>query len=223
MSTYGDATIELVNSVFDQGAQHIVLLMRHSAREFSPDKHDMLNPLTDEGRSLSIRLGEQLPKAVLLRAYSSPVERCIETADLIMRGHRDKQGKITRNRPIEALGVFYVLDQMRMFMAMREAGGMIAFLEAWFADKVPADVMIPAQLAAQMVFDVAASKLSQVIETPQLDVLVSHDLTLFTVRDRLLQQAAVDYPVEFLDGLAIYEKDGRRFLQSSHGPAKVIE
>ena len=49
----GDSTVELVKEVSDRGVDYIVLLMRHSAREYAPGKHDLLNPLTDEGRVLA--------------------------------------------------------------------------------------------------------------------------------------------------------------------------
>ena len=81
---------------------------------------------------------------------------------------------------------------------------------------------MPAELAARLVFDFAAANLDRPIQLPQLDVLVSHDMTIFTVRDRLLNQAVADFPVEFLDGLIIFEKDGIRFLQSHHGKPRQI-
>ncbi len=222
MSEFGDSTLNLINEVLDDGAQHIVVLVRHSAREFIEGKNDMLNPLTDEGRELALRLGRLLPKSLLVRSYASPVERCIETAELILRGHDKEGGATTRNRPIEALGVFYILDQMRWYMAMRDNGGMVSTLGRWFEGKIPVDVMMPPDQAANLIFKVAAGKLDHPIQVPQLDVLVSHDMTVFTVRDRLLNQIVADYPVEFLDGLVIFEKDGKRFLQSHHGPARDI-
>ena len=84
MTDYGDATRELVRSVFEEGASHAALLMRHSAREFAPGRHDLENPLTDEGRELARQLGVGLPKNVLLRGYASPAERCLETAERML-------------------------------------------------------------------------------------------------------------------------------------------
>ena len=222
MTEFGDNTLDLVNCAYADGARHVVLLMRHSAREFAPDKHDLLNPLTKEGRTLSTRLGHLLPKELLLRGYASPAERCVDTANLILNGHSEKGGRVTRVRPVEALGVFYILDQMRMYKSMQAAGGQVPQLQAWFNRQIGTDVMMPAELAARLVFDFAAANLDRPIQLPQLDVLVSHDMTIFTVRDRLLNQAVADFPVEFLDGLIIFEKDGIRFLQSHHGKPRQI-
>ncbi len=60
---YGRGTVELLESALDSGADRVCLLMRHSAREFAPDVHDLVNPLTDEGREFSQRLGRWLPKS----------------------------------------------------------------------------------------------------------------------------------------------------------------
>jgi broad specificity phosphatase PhoE len=183
---YGRATLALIGDVFRDGADHVAALMRHSAREFEPGRHDLLNPLTDEGRVVAEDFGKALPKNLLVRGYASPAERCVETARLILKGHGDMGGRVTRHRPIEALGVFYVLDQMRMYRAMTAAAGQVAFLAHWFDGKVPPDVMMPADLAAKLVGRVVASKLAAPLERPQLDVCVSHDMSLYLVRDRLL-------------------------------------
>ena len=50
---YGITTAAMVNETFAQGVERGVLLMRHSAREFRRDIHDLENPLTDHGRGLA--------------------------------------------------------------------------------------------------------------------------------------------------------------------------
>lgn len=222
--TPGETTLELVNQLTDEGADHIVLLMRHSAREFEPGRHDLLNPLTDEGRELARMLGERLPKSLNIRGYSSPAERCIETADLIMAGHESAGGAVSRNRVMEALGVFYVLDQMKMYMAMQAAGGLTDFLNRWYAGQVGRDILMPPDLAAGIIAGLVAEKLEQGSTEPQLDLLVSHDFTLYTIKDRLLGQDSNSYPdVHFLDGIAFFRREGRHYIQSHHADAVALE
>jgi broad specificity phosphatase PhoE len=212
---FGDETLELVKEAFDRGVRHVVLLMRHSAREFEPGRHDLLNPLTEEGRELARRFGRELPKEIVVRGYASPAERCMETAQLILRGHAVKGGETTRHRPVEGLGVFYVLDQMKMYRAMTGAGGQVPFLESWYEGGVSSDVMIPAHTAASIVADVMREKLRQPLRAPQLDLCVSHDMTLYLVRNRLLNERAADYgEVRFLDGIQLYEHAGDTWLES---------
>ena len=93
---YGDSGIALVNGVLDKGVRHVVLLMRHSAREYAEGVHDAKNPLTEEGRALSLRFGENLPPNLLVRAYHSPVGRCRETAERMLSGYASKGGQITQ-------------------------------------------------------------------------------------------------------------------------------
>ena len=81
---YGIASVELVKRLFDRDINRVVLLMRHSAREYDPDINDLLNPLTDEGRAYSREFGKQLPKDVFVKGYASPPERCVETGELVV-------------------------------------------------------------------------------------------------------------------------------------------
>ncbi|MCX7065784.1 MAG: histidine phosphatase family protein [Proteobacteria bacterium] len=224
MTRYGDATRALIEAVFDAGVDHVAALVRHSAREFEPGRHDLLNPLTDEGRDLARSFGALLPKELLVRGYTSPAERCVETIQLVLHGHGDSGGQVTRYRPIEALGVFYVLDQMKMYRAMTAASGQIPFLASWFADAVPADVMMPADLAAKLVGRVVAAKLEAPIQRPQLEVCVSHDMSLYLVRDRLLGLGVASAgAVDFLDGVVFYEQHGHLWMRGLHAPAQQID
>jgi broad specificity phosphatase PhoE len=210
---YGASTLAMVSSAWASGVDHAALLMRHSAREFEPGRHDLLNPLTDAGRALARELGARLPKQLLTRGYASPAQRCIETAELLLAGHAAGGGRVTRQRPIEALGVFYVLDQMRMYRAMTDAGGQTPFLARWFAGEVPEDVMMPAALAARLLFRLVAAKLDAPVARPQLDICVSHDMSLYLVRDQLLDLAVESTgEVKFLDAVLCYRRNGDLFV-----------
>ena len=102
MSQYGDQSLHMIHTLLAEGVEHLVVLMRHSARDFHTDRHDLENQLTEEGRELSVRLGKEIPKAMLMRAYSSPAQRCIDTAELALQGHADAGGEVARVRVIEA-------------------------------------------------------------------------------------------------------------------------
>lgn len=222
MVQYGSAASDLLQSLFARGVQHAVALMRHSAREYAPDKHDLENPLTEEGRAYARQLGDSLPLGLTLRGYASPPERCMETAALILDAYAQKGGAVTRHRPVEGLGVFYALDQMKMWKVMNDSGGQVPFLQAWFRNEVPSDAMIPAEVAANLVLRVIADKLKAPVASKQLDVCISHDMTLYLVRDRVLGQAADIADVEYLDALVAYEEDDVLWLASHHGdPVEV--
>lgn len=219
---HGDGTVAMIEEVFAAGVERTVVLMRHSARTFEPGLHDLLNQLTDEGRALCRRFGQALPKELTLRAYASPAERCLETAKLILEAHRLGGGGAARHRPVEALGVFYALDQMKMWRGMDQAGGGIAYLRTWFAGQVPADAMMPAKLAARLVLRVMAEKLEAPVGLPQLDLCVSHDMTLYLLRDQLLDEPVDGPAVEFLDGLIAWRDRESLWLKSLQGQPKKV-
>jgi broad specificity phosphatase PhoE len=220
--TSGDPALALIERFAGEGIEHAAVLMRHSAREFSPDVHDLVNPLTDEGRQLCLRFGAALPPGFTLRGYASPAARCMETAALILEGQRDRGGRVTRHRPVEALGVFYALDQMKMWRGMHAIGGMTAYLEAWFAGGVPRDAMMPADLAARLVLEVVVGKLAAQPAPAQLDLCVTHDMTIALVRDQLLGEPVAGPEVQFLDALIAFRRDGRLWLASHHGEPRDV-
>jgi broad specificity phosphatase PhoE len=222
LSEYGSETVALVESILGRGVDHAVVLMRHSAREYAPDRHDLENPLTTEGRDHARALGERLPKHLTLRAYASPPHRCMETAEMILAGHEALGGRVTRHRPLEALGVFYSLDQMKMWKGMREAGGLVPYLEAWFDGAVPVDAMMDPDVASQAIVNVMAEKLANPVAEAQLDVCVSHDMTLYLVRSRLLGQPLSGREVRYLDGLILFTEDGDLRLAAPDGEEVTV-
>jgi len=215
---YGDSGITLVNEALKKGASHVVLLMRHSAREYAKGLHDGKNPLTEEGRALSLRFGENLPQNLTLRGYHSPVGRCKETAERILSGYASKGGTATRYRPVEGLGVFYVLDQRKMYRAMHADGGLLPFTQKWFAGHQSADILMPARAAALALLDVLREKLDRETKVQKLDICVSHDLSVLTMLDQLLDQPSSKFGnVEYLDAIAVYYLKNQLVLHSRHG------
>ena len=222
VSTYGDAALRMIHEALADGVDHAALLMRHSARTFEPGLHDLDNLLTEEGRALCRRFGRKLPRNLTLRAYASPAQRCMETAQLILERHQAEGGSVTRHRPVEALGVFYALDQMKMWKGMEAAGGMANYLRSWMAGAVPADAMMPAHWAARLVLRSMTEKLVAPVARPQLDLHVSHDMTLYLLRAVLLGEPADGPPVAFLDGLLVWRAEGALWLKSQHGPPQRV-
>ena len=214
---YGEATADLIRQAYEDGVERAVLLMRHSARTFDRDIHDLLNPLTDHGRALCRQLGARLPKDVHVRGYASPPERCMETAQIVIDQHAEQGGSGGRTRPVEALGPFYALDQQKMWKGLTLADSLPDYIAQWFEGSVPADAMMPPKLAVEMILRVLTSKLSAPGEARQLDLCVSHDMTVFTVRHGVGLEPLHGPTVEFLDGLLVFERGGEHFVRSQHG------
>ena len=224
---FGDATARMCNEIFASGVQRGVLLMRHSAREYRRDVHDLENPLTDEGRALAARFGARLPD-VNLRAYSSPVQRCIDTAALAIEvsAANGRGGVVAEVRNVEAFGVFYALDQIRMWKGLRQSAGLAAYVGQWFAGEISQAVMMHPQRAVAMVLEVMLDRLrAQPIEVGarQLDVCVTHDMNIFTMRHGAGLEPVSGPDVRFLDGLLMYEQDGQVFFASQHGGVEAAD
>ena len=218
MSEYGDTTLELLREAESRGVTRLGVIMRHSARTFIRGLHDLENQLTDEGRELSRRFGLGLPKSYLLRGYASPAKRCVETSELILQGHRQGSGEVTRTRPVEALGVFYVLDQMKMYRAMQATGSRGDFVSRWTEERLDDDIVINAKTTAAILVRALAKKLSEKSEETLLDVFVSHDLTLHMLKACLLHERLEETgPVEFLEGILMYFDEDRLVLKSVTG------
>lgn len=208
---HGERTTALLDDLWAQGIRRMSLLMRHSAREYAPGKHDLENPLTEEGRRLAHQFGTRLRPELALRAYASPVARCEDTAELIHAAHREIGGRGRGgSRPVEGLGVFYVLDQMKMFKAMSTSTeGMGSFVRAWLDGRVPEDIMLPAPQAARSLLKLLITRLETQEASPALDVCVSHDLTLYLMREVCLGLSRESHgDVLYLDGMVIFERDG---------------
>ncbi len=220
--SYGEPTLDLLDRVWRRGVRHAVVLMRHSAREFDPELHDLENPLTAEGRARALEVGARLPRSATLRGYASPPERCMETAALLLEGHRRQGGTATRHRALEALGVFYALDQRKMWQAMHQAGGLVDFVTGWIRGEAPPDAMIPAQAAARLLLGVLAEKLDRPVADTQIDLCVSHDMTLYLMREELLGEPAAGPEVAFLDALVLYRQGDALWMSSHHGQPQRV-
>ena len=224
MNEYGNSTIAGIRQLANQGVKPAGVIMRHSVRTFLPGVHDLDNDLTDEGRDCSLAFGRELPKSYRLRAYASPPRRCGETAELILRGHADADGEVTRTRPLEVLSVFYVLDQMKMFRILREAGDLRTFVSQWVRGMLAPDVVMDAHQAAHMIMRALAAKLSERPDEARLDVHVSHDMTIHLLKACLLGETpATASPVEFLEGIVFAFDGGALVMHSATGGGARLE
>jgi len=210
-SLHGERTTALIDRLWHDGVRRMSLLMRHSAREYAPGRHDLANPLTEEGRRLAHLFGSRLRPELALRAYASPVARCEDTAELIHAAHREMGGRGRGGaRPVEGLGVFYVLDQMKMFKAMSTSTeGMGSFVRTWLDGQVPEDIMLPAEVAARSLLKLLTTRLISQEASPALDIGVSHDLSLYLMREVCLGLSRERHgDVLYLDAMVIFERDG---------------
>ena len=219
---YGKQTLGLIEQARDRGADHVAVVMRHSARTYKPGIRDFDNPLTDQGRELAHAFGKALPKEAHLRAYSSPVGRCVDTAEKIIAGHEQHGGVAKGRRDIEVLGNVHILDFARFAKVVQEFS-LAEVYPKWFAGELAPDLLLPSHTLAQLIAHVVLEKLDRPLGGPQVDLLVSHDMNLYPMRHHLLDQTIDDCgPVNYLDGLVFFALDGMVHVQSHHGEPALL-
>jgi broad specificity phosphatase PhoE len=220
---YGEGSVDLIRRLCESGVGRVALLVRHSVREFNRNVHDLVNPLTDEGRHHCRLFGVALPKDLAVRGYASPPERCVETARIVIDAHTAGGGRQSgATRPVESLGVFYALDQIKMWKTLQSSSGLSGFITRWAAGDVPRDAMIPADDAARLIARSSLERLRSGGEQRHLDFCVTHDMTILLLRDRLLGRPAATHSVNFLEALALYESAGAVWLQAADNQAVNI-
>ena len=119
---------------------------------------------------------------------------------------------------MEALGVFYALDHMRMWKGMSRSTGLEDYLTRWFAGEIADDVMMPPALAVAMVLRVLRGKLDAPAtgrSTPARSLCQPRYDRLYRSSGSGLELIAAA-PVEFLDELLMYREQGQ-LLRSQHG------
>ena len=231
LGDYGLETVKMIKDRFAKGVDRGILLMRHSAREYRRDIHDLQNPLTERGRDLALRMGDMLGADLNMRGFASTAQRCIDTADLIIQGtgrdDKGKRGKTRDTRVIEAFGVFYALDQVRMWKGLQAADGLDSFVAKWLKGEVAPDVMIPAKVAVSQILSVMKGRLvtmsSEKSRSHSLDLCVSHDMTLYLVRQAIGLETTFEQPVNYLDGLLMFETDGELRVSSHYGKEVCVD
>ncbi len=85
--------------------EKISLLLRHSDRDEIPKDsfgHEVL--LNEKGKGNALRFGESLANLRVNKIYTSPIERCVQTAELITKGF-NKSVEIIETKALGAPGL----------------------------------------------------------------------------------------------------------------------
>ncbi|NMC72619.1 MAG: histidine phosphatase family protein [Myxococcales bacterium] len=156
-----------------------IVLLRHSVR--GPITTTRLEgawntPLTPRGRALAQAFGRRLPAGSRVRVWWSPVPRCADTAEHLVRGAAAAGRSARLAGPQWRLAASYVhdpADLVRRFAALGPRG----FVRDWQAGRMPAALIDPLPEAA-------ATLLRHLLRGPRaarpgtLDLHVTHDLNI---------------------------------------------
>jgi len=217
----GQATADVVKRLRKEGVTNQVLLMRHSARNYSTDPR--LEPfmgLTDGGKHAALALGRALGHEIPVAPCSSYIGRCIETAYLLQRGSGCREERL--NTLEEVLSPFYVKDFQRTIALVLEHD-LSGFIRHWVDGAFPEDIIGPAFGAASEMLRFAEARL---VDHPSgLTTAVTHDWNIFALKEFALKLPHETWgKVAYLEGVVLF-RDGERLMAVNHqtGPVVVDE
>ncbi len=186
----------------------VSLVIRHAEREaIPPDAFGNDAPLTLNGVTASEMLGAALSGRGPVNLVSSPVKRCVQTADAILRG-AGSSAAVTTDRRLGNPGPF-IIDP--------NASGPL-FLELPVSEIVrrqlrnaePPPGMRRTDEGVEILLNLVTGNLG---EEERLDVFVTHDVILAVLASSIIRlpQEEAGWP-GYLDGLLLWRSGGELHL-----------
>lgn len=197
---------ETIEGLTDQGP--LALMIRHAERSDITRMVDALEALlTPRGKEEAHRLGRDLARFGPLRVYSSPVERCRQTAAAIMAGIAEAGGRAEAMGELFDLGGPYIAGDWQVVMGyVASLGSQEAFLRQWIDGLLPEGLMVPFSEAAARQFAIVQGQLA---DRTVSFVNITHDWNIAIMREHFfgLRHDDISMP-PFLDGIAARRRDG---------------
>ena len=186
----------------------VALILRHAEREaIPPGSYGNDVALTPQGVSAARRLGSGLALRRPVSILTSPVLRCVQTADAIIAG-AGWDAVAEPNRLLGGPGAFVV--EPDLFGPLFLEIGARRIVERQLADDEPPPGMRTAREGTQLLLGLLTPAAEA---SGRLCLLVTHDIVLAALVGSLygLGVGAFDWP-DYLDGLALWpDSDGLRF------------
>jgi len=77
----------MLDTSFLDKSKNMAIFIRHSERNHIPDGvHDIVTPINAQGEIIAAELGKKLQIFDTIKIISSPVDRCVQTGNAIMKG-----------------------------------------------------------------------------------------------------------------------------------------
>lgn len=185
----------------------ISLVLRHSIREEIQDARNSEGAnLTEEGRLLAEDFGSKIPKDRYVRLFHSPVERCKETADLILKGFQRDGGKGKVCGSEFRLGCPYILDPDRLLGLVNELSGP-GFVSEWMSDNIDAELIESKEIATDKLFMFIGKKVKP-SAADVINIHITHDFNIILLLALVKDLKNVNYSWPgYLDGAIIVRKE----------------
>jgi hypothetical protein len=199
----------MIDRIKENSPSKVSLLIRHSNRHPIPkgviEHRDV--PLTTKGRKLAFQFGKKLPKSYSIRLYYSPVPRCRETAEYLLKGIHTNSGSAKLMGEKDFLYI-NLIDQ-RGIVRILEKIGHHNFGYNWLKGKLDQEIIEPSKLVALRIIEGIITSMKNGIRNI-MDIHVTHDLNILSVRDVIspVQNENFDWP-EYLDGIIVTQNEDK--------------
>jgi broad specificity phosphatase PhoE len=221
---FGSQTLNTIKHLQKQGINKMAVIMRHSERHYdldNPAGEPFMN-LTEKGKDLSLNFGEQLPPGMAVRAFSSFIGRCIETAYLIDKGYTSKGGKTNSNSVEFFLSPFYAKNPAEILKTFLKSGS-LSFVRSWLDGEFSSKVIDDPKDSAQKIVGFAKEHLAQSLEN-HINISITHDWNLYLVKEIFLGLKHEDAgAVEYLEGVVLYAHNNDLFITNHQTKPQALK
>lgn len=198
---HGHTLLETLRSLPAQ--TNAAVFLRHAERfPILAAADHTLAELTPNGHAAAEAFGTRISGFDRVRIFHSPVKRCWQTAEGIALGLGATGCPVEMAGPAAALGVDYIVDGAETARLATQHGE--HFIRLWFSGQVGPAVIH----AADQIVTRKLAYLTERLQQPcapgrRLDLHVSHDWNILTLRERLCGVRHEDAGwLAFLDGVA---------------------
>jgi len=190
----------------------IIVIVRHSHRLNAKDINDTPKMrLTPLGHDVAFQFGTLLPNNRPIRLFHSISPRCQETAEDILNGFENGEGKgelIGPLRPLYYVGGDFEFFKKKIFMMSPPE-----FINRWAAGHFPPGLLTPLSIFCQRAA-FSIWKLSGDPPANAIDIHVSHDFIVMGLRFGWFGLTPSEEGVSFLGGIAMsFQNDSITLLE----------
>lgn len=177
----------------------IAAVIRHTEREEIKDATSSHKAsLTEEGKEDAIKFGKQLPINREIRFYHSWVSRCCETAELIIKGLKERGGKGSLMGKRDFISYHFLADEDKGLQLLNKHGEE-GFIKNWFSNNLDDDIVPPPETSRKRILESIITNFNS-----SLDIYVTHDWNIILLYSYIYNiiEEGFRWP-NFLEGVVI--------------------
>ncbi len=190
--------IELLKNI--PAGKKITIILRHAERDPIQTMERAFDALlTENGKKAAARLGEKISEFNPYTFYHSPVDRCRETAESMIKGISAKNGKADLAGMDLILGAPYLKGDWKIIADMVTKQGQEKFIRSWFNGEVSEEIILPLQQSAKKQL---SGLIKQLSNTKTNCVNITHDWNIVLLKEYFFGiQHEQDGMPGYLDGM----------------------